>query len=525
MGDQLLDDVRAEVKAGVEKAGKKWKDSKWEGLVQEVVQWLLHDKNKDPDDVAEAAVGLVLYGVTNEEELQAVAGDPPDDEKFKRQLTAEKYNVPAALCDLLFDKYVAADKSAKRRAESGLSDGSTTAKRLCIDQNGTGAMDRFIRELNSGTQVEFEGKQFIRFGRALLGLTEYPELMFVRDCYNELFPMVESMLNDDKEPNKVVLVMGTPGVGKTVFGLYAAYKLLEKGETVMYYHGGNNKYYLLGPKTSPIIQAAHAQGFDVPPPEGDGVYIGRVATERGMALVELLEEQKELFYVHDPPRAGINIREGVQCKLLVVSSPHRGAENSLKNKSRKRYMPTWSYAELQAANDTIDLGLSEDVLRTRWDKYGGVARWVLAAGEGEAGANMLADAVGMMSEDRMKDLLDPFANRAGVRKDHSGLVVHMHPTEDYRSYTTRISTPSMFDQIRDKRKLSTNHAVLDWAVAMDNVTGIGVGTIMEQCWHNQLAFGDDVKGCTIRELTNAAPTDAKMKKARTTVTVPSSPKP
>ena len=46
------------------------------------------------------------------------------------------------------------------------------------------------------------------------------------------------------------------------------------------------------------------------------------------------------------------------------------------------------------------------------------------------------------------------------------------------------------------------------------------GPSWSSCWHNQLAFGDDVKGCTIRELTNAAPTDAKMKKARTTVTVP-----
>ena len=61
-------------------------------------------------------------------------------------------------------------------------------------------------------------------------------------------------------------------------------------------------------------------------------------------------------------------------------------ENSLKNKSRKRYMPTWSFAELKAANasfDSIGLKLSEDALMARWSKYGGVARWVPAGGEGE----------------------------------------------------------------------------------------------------------------------------------------------
>lgn len=517
MGDNVLDVVRADVQAGVEKAGKKWKDSKWEGFVQEVVQWLIHDKNKDPDDVADAAVGLILYGVTNEEELQIVSVNK-DQREFTEKLTAK--GVPDAICDLLFDKYVAGDKSlGKRRAGSGGSqDGD--AKRMCIDQDSTGAMDRFIRELNNGVQEEVDGNVFIRFTKALLGLEEYPPLLFVRECYDELYPMVESMLNDEKEPNKVVLVMGTPGVGKTVFGLYAAFKLLQKGETVMYYHGGNNEYYLLGPKSSPIIKTAREEGFDVPLPEGDGVYIGRVALERGMSLVKLLEEQKELFYVHDPPRAGINIREGIQCKLLVVSSPHRGAENSLKNKSRKRYMPTWSYAELKAANENCGQGLSEEVLLARWAKYGGVARWVLASGEGEEGATIVADAIGMMTHDRMKDLLDPFANRAGVSKDHSGVVVHMRPTEDLRSYTTRLATSSMFEEIRTKLKLSTNKAVLEWAESMDKVSSIGVGTIMEQCWHNQLAFGGEVKGCTIRELTDVPLTDKKMEKARTAVTVP-----
>jgi len=53
--------------------------------------------------VIEAAVGLIVYGVTTEEELQSVADNK---EEFKRQLTAERYNVPAAICDLLFEEYV-----------------------------------------------------------------------------------------------------------------------------------------------------------------------------------------------------------------------------------------------------------------------------------------------------------------------------------------------------------------------------------------------------------------------------------
>jgi len=46
MGDNVLDEVQAAAKAGVVKAGKKWKAKKWDGFVREVVWWLLNDKKK-----------------------------------------------------------------------------------------------------------------------------------------------------------------------------------------------------------------------------------------------------------------------------------------------------------------------------------------------------------------------------------------------------------------------------------------------------------------------------------------------
>jgi hypothetical protein len=74
-------------------------------------------KGRDQDDVVAAAVGLIVYSVTTEEELQGVADNK---EEFKRQLTADKYGVPAAICDLLFAKYVAPaqalDTGARKRS-------------------------------------------------------------------------------------------------------------------------------------------------------------------------------------------------------------------------------------------------------------------------------------------------------------------------------------------------------------------------------------------------------------------------
>ena len=71
--EALCAEVRADVKAAVEASGTKWKDSKWSGFTVEVVSFLL-GKNEDVGDVVAAAAGLILYGATTKEKLQAVAG-------------------------------------------------------------------------------------------------------------------------------------------------------------------------------------------------------------------------------------------------------------------------------------------------------------------------------------------------------------------------------------------------------------------------------------------------------------------
>ena len=91
-----------------------------------------------------------------------------------------------------------------------------------------------------------------------------------------------------------------------MFGLYAAFKLFKKGETVMYYHGDNNVYYLLGPKDSPIIAACHEKGFNIPVPE-DGVYIGRFRVDGIVGcnrLARFLEVRRNFSTSTTLPRTG-----------------------------------------------------------------------------------------------------------------------------------------------------------------------------------------------------------------------------
>ena len=98
-----LEAVRLAVQAAVGTRNKTWKDSMWSDFVKDVVSFLIDEKSEDSDDVVEAAVGLIVYGATTQEKLQGVSDNK---EEFKRQL-ADKYGVPAAICDMLFAQYVA----------------------------------------------------------------------------------------------------------------------------------------------------------------------------------------------------------------------------------------------------------------------------------------------------------------------------------------------------------------------------------------------------------------------------------
>ena len=69
----LAADLEAAVHAAVEARNKRWKVTMWSDFLKRAVAFLL-TKGRDQDDVVAAAVGLILYGVTTEEELQGVAG-------------------------------------------------------------------------------------------------------------------------------------------------------------------------------------------------------------------------------------------------------------------------------------------------------------------------------------------------------------------------------------------------------------------------------------------------------------------
>jgi len=62
--------------------------------------------------------------------------------------------------------------------------------------------------------------------------------------------------------------------------------------------------------------------------------------------------------VHDPPKTSISLREGICCKTISTSSPHRAEENTMDKFDHSFYLPMWTKEELGIANKQFQLGLS-----------------------------------------------------------------------------------------------------------------------------------------------------------------------
>ena len=239
--------VRVAVRAKVEGPDHAWSDKKFDSFVRDVVVLLLGSEEKS--DVVAAAVGLIVYGATTLEKLQGVAGQPPDDEKFKRQL-ADKYGVPAAICDMLFGEYVAGKSDRGRSSSGGELDDRPVKRRLVVPQ------DHFFATV---PDAKVSMRVFEFSTRIVDSLDQ--TAMYVRDCYAPMYTKLLGLFavtQDSSERRRYAgaIVTGTSGIGKTFMSCYAVYRLVKEELCTVLYNFRNSKRYVLAPPRSVLERLA-----------------------------------------------------------------------------------------------------------------------------------------------------------------------------------------------------------------------------------------------------------------------------
>lgn len=200
--------------------------------------------------------------------------------------------------------------------------------------------------------------------------------MFVRLCYVSLLQMIQEKWSD--ETSNHILLLGTPGTGKTFFLNYVAYILLSQKRDFDVIISFNGLALWVGPGDEHQLQ--QLQGGKIPLEFQDLLY-----KEHTVVLYDCTGESD-----CEPP-------EFATCKVLVTSSPDaRKYKQYRKDQCQTFYMPLWTFEELELCRVHCFPTVSEETFHDNFNIWGGVARYTIGSAAHSAKIN-LQEALGSMN--------------------------------------------------------------------------------------------------------------------------------
>ncbi len=175
-----------------------------------------------------------------------------------------------------------------------------------------------------------------------------------------------------------VCAVGTPGIGKTSSTCILLRLLLIQQKTVLYRVRTNQNGF--------IYMFTHTS---------EGLTDVKVFRENDFDRYDENINQLSTYYIVDPGKTkdDCNLPDDFRGKVIIVASPderHWGASEFVKRRGRnsggtRRYLPVWTLPELMEALpvfgtcDGVSLGLTKEDIKDRFQRFGGVPRYVFAS--------------------------------------------------------------------------------------------------------------------------------------------------
>lgn len=186
-------------------------------------------------------------------------------------------------------------------------------------------------------------------GTCLAGVKTNGNRLFVRDCYPRLLELVLPVVNNPSPRAHRVVVLGTPGVGKTFFGFYLLVNLIRERQYDILYKRSNSALYLYPADPKSVAKT--------------------ISLDESSTL-----NLEETIFICDgikPPIEGM--------PTVLITSPQREIWWQFhKDGCRNLFMPVWTLDELLSCRILIFPDVDEHRVKHSFMKWGGVARHVLS---------------------------------------------------------------------------------------------------------------------------------------------------
>ncbi|OQR95950.1 crinkler (CRN) family protein [Thraustotheca clavata] len=169
--------------------------------------------------------------------------------------------------------------------------------------------------------------------------------VFIRPCYTKLLKLTWDLINGE---NSHLVILGSPGIGKTFFGFVLLHQLAHLNLTVVYEHGPSKNRYLF---TQTNVFKGSLNDFD------------------------LIVDNESTFYLIDGNRP-----KQTTGKAILLTSPRKKIYGEFKKfKCNKRYMPVWSNDEILKCHALAYNHLDKVAVERCFVRWGGIASYVLDA--------------------------------------------------------------------------------------------------------------------------------------------------
>ncbi|RIA93134.1 hypothetical protein C1645_665279, partial [Glomus cerebriforme] len=173
--------------------------------------------------------------------------------------------------------------------------------------------------------------------------------LFVRKCYDDLLKIVI----DDK--TRDLHLSGNPGIGKTFFGYYLIYYLVKQGKTVIY-------------------DVKTLKGFVIlfGQEEKQVAYLHRT---KDAHIIRGYQSDPTVWYIVD---GKVPDNCEASAKMVLICFPYKSHYSDFdKRHPDVRYMPVWSWDEINTCRTNIFTDISEGKVRELYLKWGGIPRYIL----------------------------------------------------------------------------------------------------------------------------------------------------
>jgi hypothetical protein len=331
----------------------------------------------------------------------------------------------------------------------------------------------------------------LQFASPLMGVLARPSAIYVRDCYRTMLPTI---LDAFDAPDKGILVAGTRGIGKSIFGMLVVLELASRSPLVLYEHF-EFRLVIIGPGQLP---EAFKKLALVPDNVEPGIY--RIAQldpvweelldVSGVYLVQDLGDLKEASTVKNH-----------NAKWLLLSSPNADKLKYLRSNPNMPhiFMPLWTPEEFEDARTTVYLnapqfaGYTAEQVKARFEMFGGVPRQVLESPEGVA-EGLLQKAVDEMSLDELTKLFSRPTYLDLPRMPLSGVLLHV-VGDGNKNFKLQFASLYARDLLVEALWLSQDFEMAKWSKAVSRIPQLASyrGHVLEANARNVLPTGPKVK--------------------------------